>query len=206
MGMGASTGKPDNMIGSSKPIIQCQELDKICVLLLLLEYTLLQLIMRILRRFTERKRIITLFVILSTWVPLCDGHRRGDAVVPFQSRVRHGNTVMGITRWDDGAEWPSPGGHYRPGCPPPGRDLCSKDGSNLGFPCLHFDADLWRSTALSFPTHFPVVYLPMSSSGGDDQRNDAVTGAEMERLFCEVVREINDESFVWLQIRDHPSC
>jgi hypothetical protein len=62
--MEASTGKPDNMIGSSKPIIQCQELDKICVLLLLLEYTLLQLIMRILRRFTERKRITTLFFSL----------------------------------------------------------------------------------------------------------------------------------------------
>ena len=92
----AYTGLLYNMVGTFGPITKLHALDKICIPILLLGYTLLQSIMVIYLRFA-RKRIITLFFILSTWSLLCDGQRRGDAVVPFQSPVRHGDTVVGLT-------------------------------------------------------------------------------------------------------------
>ncbi len=133
LSMEASTGKSDDVIGISKPIMNFHALDKTCVLLLLLEYTLLQLIVRILERFTERKRTITLILLLSTWVPLCDGHHQSDAAVPFQSPVGHGNTVMGITRRDDGYCLPSLRGHYRPECSLPEKICFTQMGWTLSF-------------------------------------------------------------------------
>jgi hypothetical protein len=112
--MAASTGTPHDMIGILEPIIHYHVLDKTCILVSILEYTLMQLIMGILgliRGFTERKRKITLFFILTTWVLLCDGRCRDDAVDPFQSSVRHGNTVVGITRRGDGYGLLGLGGH-----------------------------------------------------------------------------------------------
>ena len=136
--------------------------------------------MRILRRFTERKRIITLFFVLATWVPLCDGQRRDDAAVPFLSPVWYGNAVVGITRLDAGYELLGLRGHYRPGCSSPGRDLLCTEGLNHGFLCPHSCIDSPHPLAIPFSTHLPVGYFVMSSSE-ETQRNDAVTDSEMGR-------------------------
>jgi hypothetical protein len=136
--------------------------------------------MRILERFTERKRIITLFFVLATWVPLCDGQRRDDAAVPFLSPVWYGNAVVGITRRDAEYELLGCRGHYRSGCSSPGRDLLCTEGLNLGFLCPHSCIDFPHPLAIPFSTHLPVGYFVMSSSEGD-QRNDAVTDTETGR-------------------------
>jgi hypothetical protein len=180
--MGASTGKLCNMIGIHKPIMQYHALDKICMLISILGYTILQLIMGILRRFSERKSSITLFFILTTWVLLCDGQRRDDATIPFQSLAGCGNTVLGIRRRDDGPECHSLTGLYRPECPLSERNLLCRDGLYLGFSHLIFRVGLSHSCVLSFFTCDLTESLKMSS-GGEDLRNDAVTVTDAGRSF-----------------------
>jgi hypothetical protein len=153
--MGASTGIPHDMIGILEPIIQYHALDKTCILVSILGYTLMQLIMGILgliRGFTKRKRKITLSFILTTWFLLCDGRRRDDAAVPFQSLVGHGNTVVGITRGENELARSNLEGLYRPGCPQQERNLPYKDLFCLGFSSPHLRGDIQHSTLLFFTT------------------------------------------------------
>ncbi len=164
--MGASTGKLLEMIGTIGPILKYHVLDKIsCVLLLVLEYTLMQLIMGILslKRFTERKGKITLLFALSTWSPLCDGQRRDDAGVPFQSLVGHGNIVMGIMKGDECREDPSLRGYCRPGYSPPGRVFDYEDGLYLGSLCLHSCDDFQYSCIPSLTIPDLLGHHKMSS-------------------------------------------
>ena len=179
--MGASTGKLIKMIGTVGPILKYHVLDKIsCVLLLVLEYTIMQLIMGILslKRFTERKGKITLLFILSTWFPLCDGQRRDDAGFPFQSLVGHGNIVMGIMKGDECREDPSLRGYCRPGYSPPGRVFDHEDGLYLGSLCLHSCDDFHYSCVPSLTIPDLLGHHQMSTSG-ESPRNDAVVGIGM---------------------------
>jgi hypothetical protein len=139
-------------------------------------------ILGLIRGFTKGKRKITLFFILTTWVPLCDGQCRDDAVDPLQSSVRHGNTVVEITRRGKGYGLLGLGGHDRPGCSLPGKDLLHMDGLNLGSLCPHPHVDFPPSNSIAFPIYASAGHLTMSSSEGD-QRNDAVTGTETGRSF-----------------------
>jgi hypothetical protein len=191
--MGASTGKLCNMIGIPKPIMKYHALDKICMLISILGYTILQLIMGILGRFAEKKNSITLFFILTTWVLLCDGQRRDDAAIPFQSFAGCGNTVLGITRRDGGPEChsltglyrpecPSLTGLYRPECPLSERNLLCRDGLYLGSSHFIFRVGLPHSCFLSSSTCGLTESLKMSS-GGEDSRNDAVTVTDTGRPF-----------------------
>jgi hypothetical protein len=124
-------------------------LDKICIPILLLGYTLLQSIMVIYVRFA-RKRIITLFFILSTWSLLCDGQRRVGAVVPFQSPVRHGDTVVGLTS-GIGNELLRfrPSEQNRPECSRTEKNWLYKDGLKFnGFSSYHPDTLFHSNSSL----------------------------------------------------------
>jgi hypothetical protein len=204
MSMGASTGQLYGLIGPPGPITKLHALDKACIPILLLGYTVLQLIMGTLGRFTEKKRL--LFFALATWFLLCDGRRRDDGGVSFQSLVGHGNTVVGIIRGEDGLARPNLAGLYRPGCPQQERNLPYKDVFCLGFSSPHFRGDLQHSNLLFF-TALDLVGFPEMSSARVGSRNDAVTGPELGSsfFFREVVREICDQGVVWVKIWD-PTC
>jgi hypothetical protein len=183
LSMGASTGKLYYMIGNSNPIIKYHAVDKICILISLLEYALMQLIMGILERFTQRKSTITLFFILTTWVLLCDGQCLDDAAFPFQSLAGCGNTVLGITSRDGGPVGLSLLGHYRPECPLPEGDLLCKDGLYLGFSPLHICVGLPYSCVFVLPSQDDLFDCIKMSSSSENPRNDAVTGVELGRTF-----------------------
>jgi hypothetical protein len=122
--MGASMDKVDHIltkqtghlysrIGTTEPIPEIHALDKICILFFILEYTITQLITLVLKRIGV-KRTVTLLFILLTWSPLCDGQRVVVASVSFQFPVRHGNTVMGVTRGNESfLHGLGPRDHYR---------------------------------------------------------------------------------------------
>ena len=173
--MEASTGKLYEMIGAIEPILKCHALDKINILLWILEYTLMQSIMGILslKRFTEEKGKITLIFVLSTWVLLCDGRRRGGVADPFHSPVRHGNTAVGIIRGDDSIACFSLRGCCRQDCPQLGRDWLCEDGLYLDcFSSLcHHELMLYGFVLSTFE---PVEPAEMSE-GKERVRNDAVT-------------------------------
>jgi hypothetical protein len=171
--MDASTGKPYGMIGSSEPIIKIHVLDKACIPILLLGYTMLQLIVGIMSRFAVKKG--SLFLALSTWFLLCDGQRRYDAAVPFQSLAGHENTVVGIARGDECHEDPSLREYYRPGYSQPGGVFDYKDGFYLGSLCLH-SRDVSQHSGFSSLSIPGLVGHPKMSTSGEGSRNDAVTG------------------------------
>ena len=57
------------------------------------------------------------------------------------------------------------------------------DGLYLGLSCPRPPVDFPPSNSIPFPIYASAAHLPMSSSEGDDQRNDAVTGIETGRSF-----------------------
>jgi hypothetical protein len=105
MSMGVQMDKIDHMptkqtghlyskIGTTEPIREIHAVGEICILSYILEYTIMQLITLILKRIGVKRTFSLLFILL-TWSPLCDGQHLVVASDPFQSPVRHGNTVMG---------------------------------------------------------------------------------------------------------------
>ena len=160
------TGLPYNVVGTSEPITKSHALDKICIPILLLGYTLLQFFMVIYDRFA-RKRIILLFLLLSTWSLLCGEQRHGGAVVSFQSPVRNGNTVVGLISGDESDLLRSClSEQTRPECSQTEKNWMYKDGLNFnGFGSYRPDV-LFHSN-FHLPGHLVVDAMSSSDSQGE---------------------------------------
>ena len=172
--MGVSMDKIDHMptkqtghlysgIGTTEPIREIHAVGKICILFNIWKYTIMQLITLILKRIGVKRTFSLLFILL-TWSPLCDGQRLVVASVPFQSPVRHGNTVMGVTRGNECfLQYLGPSDYYRQEWSQPEQNLLSKDGSFFGSLCLHPWHCLMCSNFVSLPIFDPEEYPKMSS-------------------------------------------
>ncbi len=188
MSMGVSMNKVDHIptkqtehlysgIGTTEPIREIHAVDEICILFCILEYTIMQLITLVLKRIGV-KRTLTLLFILVTWSPLCDGQRLAVASVSFQSPVRHGNTVMGVTRGNESfLHCLGPSDYYRQEWSQSEQNLLSKDGLLFGSLCLHPWHCLMCSNFFFLSTCDPAGHPKMSSDqeGAGDKVETFVT-------------------------------